>query len=86
MMLLFTIYIIAISMVFTVIKLVICRTIWDRLLVLNVISAQTLMLLTAMSIYKNSMMLLDISLVYGIIGFIGLALFSRFILRGGRQK
>ncbi|MFZ5351358.1 MAG: monovalent cation/H+ antiporter complex subunit F [Bacillota bacterium] len=86
MILLITIYILAVSMLFILIKLFISKTIWDRLLALNIISSQSLMFLIVLSVYKNSEMLLDISLIYGITGFIGLSLFSRFILKGGRQK
>nr|WP_252187780.1 monovalent cation/H+ antiporter complex subunit F [Anaeromonas frigoriresistens] len=61
-------------------------TLWDRLLCLNLISAKTILLLAIYGVYRDNIMLLDIAISYGIIGFLTITLLSRFILRGGRQK
>jgi len=79
-------YVLVAAMVVTVIRMIIGPTIWDRLLALNLISAKTILLLAVYGVYKNNPLLLDISISYGIIGFLSITLLSRFILKGGRQK
>jgi len=78
--------ILVIAMLITVVRMAIGPTLWDRLLALNLISAKTILLLAVYGVYKDDLMLLDISISYGIIGFLTITLLSRFILRGGRQK
>ena len=85
-MLLFTIYFIIAATAVFLVKAIIGPTIWDRLLALNLISAKTVMLLTAYSVYMGNLKLLDISIVYVVVGFLGVTLLSSYILRGGRQK
>lgn len=86
MFLFITMYLLIIAMVITSIRMVTGPTTWDRLLALNLISAKTILLLAIYGIYKENIFLLDISISYGIIGFLSITLLSRFILRGGRQK
>lgn len=86
MFLIITMILLIIAMIVTMIRLVIGPTVWDRLLALNLISVKTLLLLTIYSVHTQNAMLLDLSISYGIIGFIGITLLSRFILRGGRLK
>lgn len=78
--------ILAISMIAILIKIIMGPTTWDRLMCINLFSAKTILLLSIYGVYKENTMLLDISISYGIIGFLGITLLSRFILRGGRQK
>jgi multicomponent Na+:H+ antiporter subunit F len=84
--LIITIYFLLFAILITIIRLILSSTIWDRLLSLNLISAKTILLLAVYGVYKNQTLLLDISISYGIIGFLTITLLSRFILRGGRQK
>jgi multicomponent Na+:H+ antiporter subunit F len=81
-----TMVILCIALFFSLIRLIIGPTIWDRILSLNLINAKIVLVITVYGIYKNNPMLLDISLTFAIIGFLGSILFSRFILEGGRQK
>lgn len=86
MFLIITMVILAISMIAILIKIIMGPTTWDRLMCINLFSAKTILLLSIYGVYKENTMLLDISISYGIIGFLGITLLSRFILRGGRQK
>ncbi len=67
-------------------KFIIGKTIWEKLLTLNLISVKTILLICCYAIYKNNAMLLDIGLIYGIIGFLTVIIIGRFVLRGGEQK
>ncbi|WP_425446613.1 monovalent cation/H+ antiporter complex subunit F [Dethiothermospora halolimnae] len=86
MFLIITMALLVVAMFVTMIRMIIGPTIWDRLLALNLISAKTILLLTVYGVYKNNIFLLDVAISYGIIGFIGITLLSRFIKRGGRLK
>ncbi|MCM1991287.1 monovalent cation/H+ antiporter complex subunit F [Oceanirhabdus seepicola] len=86
MFLLITMILLTIAMALTLFRMIKGPTLWDRLLALNLMSAKTVMLITLYGVYKNNMALLDVSMTYGIIGFLGITLLSRFILRGGRHK
>lgn len=81
-----TMILLVISMFITVVRLIIGPRVWDRLLALNLISAKTILLLAIYGVYKENLLLLDISISYGIIGFLTITLLSLYILRGGRQK
>ncbi|WP_243096920.1 monovalent cation/H+ antiporter complex subunit F [Thermohalobacter berrensis] len=77
---------IVVAMVITSIRMIIGPTVWDRLLALNLISAKTILLLTLYGSYTDNIHVLDVSIAYGIIGFLTITLLSLFISRGGRQK
>lgn len=81
-----TIYILAAAISLMILYLFFSRTIWDKLLVLNLINIKILLLLSCISVLQNNTFLLDISLTLAIIGFIAIILFSRFITDGGRTK
>jgi multicomponent Na+:H+ antiporter subunit F len=61
-------------------------TIWDRILMLNLISAKVVLLIAIYAIYMESLTLLDIAISYGIIGFLTMTLLSKFIMTGGNEK
>lgn len=86
MLLNITLYLIVVGIMIILIRIIKGPTIWDRLMALNLISAKTIMLLTVYGVYKNNILLLDISISYGIIGFLGIVLICRFISQGGRLK
>ena len=86
MLLKITLYLIVIGIMIILIRIIKGPTVWDRLMALNLISAKTIMLLTVYGVYKNNILLLDISISYAIIGFLGIVLICRFISQGGRLK
>ncbi|MCY6369143.1 monovalent cation/H+ antiporter complex subunit F [Clostridium ganghwense] len=86
MFLIITMIFLAITMTITLFRMIIGPTLWDRLMALNLMAAKTVMLITLYAVYKNNIALLDVSMTYGIIGFLGITLLCRFILRGGRHK
>ncbi|MDK2917830.1 MAG: multicomponent Na+:H+ antiporter subunit [Candidatus Petromonas sp.] len=86
MFLVFTMFLLVIAMSISLIRMIIGPTVWERLLALNLVSVKTILLLSVYGVYKENILLLDISISYGIIGFLAITLLSRLILRGGRQK
>ena len=76
---------IAIYTVFSIIRVLLGPTIWDRLLSLNVISAKIIMAIVILSVLTKQEFLLDIALVYAFLGFLGTVLIARFIEKRGDQ-
>lgn len=66
------------------IKIFIGPTIWDRLLSLNLIASQFLSLIILYSSYKDISMYVDLSIVYVLLGFVGITFLSIYIQRKGR--
>lgn len=58
----------------------------DRLVFVNLINVKLAMVLMAFSVLADSQMILDISMTYGLIGFLSSVTLSRFLLKGGLLK
>jgi multicomponent Na+:H+ antiporter subunit F len=61
-------------------------TIWDRILMLNLISAKVVLIIALYAVDQQSVILLDIAISYGIIGFLTMTLFSKFVMTRGKEK
>lgn len=68
------------------VRLIIGPTIWDRLLMVNLISAKVVMFVALFAVYVDNILILDIAISYGIIGFLTITLLSKYIMTGGREK
>lgn len=69
---------------FSLIRIFIGPTIWDRLLSLNLIASQLLGLIIVYASYKNTSMYVDLAIVYALLGFVGITFLSIYIQRKGR--
>lgn len=83
-MLLIAIIIIMIGILVALFRLIKGKTVWNKLLSLNLLSAQSAMLIITYAVYKDIPLLMDIALAYSIIGFLSLILLARFIESGRR--
>lgn len=81
-----TLWVLVIAMLLTFLKLILSKTVWDRILMLNVLSAKVILLIATLSFYLEEPFLLDIAITYGIIGFLTMTLLSKFIMTGGKEK
>jgi multicomponent Na+:H+ antiporter subunit F len=81
-----TMMLLLVAMFFSMVRMILGPTVWDRLLSLNLISAKVILFLAVYAVYMEKPMLLDVALSAGIIGFLTITLFAKFILAGGRQK
>ncbi len=84
--LLSTLFLLVLAMLLSFVRLVQGKTLWDRILMLNLMSAKVILFIAVYAIYTNSSTLLDIAISYGIIGFLTMTLLSKFIMTGGREK
>jgi multicomponent Na+:H+ antiporter subunit F len=78
--------ILLLAMVAFFFKIIWTRYVWNRLLLLNLISTKILLFLAFYAIISASELLLDIALTYGIISFLTMTLFSKFVIAGGKGK
>ncbi|HOJ44592.1 MAG TPA: monovalent cation/H+ antiporter complex subunit F [Bacilli bacterium] len=81
-----TMALLVMAMILFFIKMIKGPTLWDRMLLLNMISAKILLFIILYAIYIESQVLLDIAISYGIISFLTMTLLSKFIMSGGREK
>lgn len=81
-----TLWVLVIAMALTFLKLVLSKTVWDRILMLNILSAKVILFVSTLSFYLEQSFLLDIAISYGIIGFLTMTLLSKFIMVGGKEK
>ncbi len=81
-----TLFIMILAIFVSFIRLILGPTIWDRILMVNLISAKVVMFVAVYAIYENSTTILDIAISYGIIGFLTITLLSKYIMTGGREK
>lgn len=74
------------AIAFACIKFVGDNTVWEKLLALNVIFSKILMFILVYAVLEKNSQFIDLALSYSIMGFIGILLITKFILRGGREK
>jgi multicomponent Na+:H+ antiporter subunit F len=84
--LLITLLVLVLAMILSFIRLIQGKTLWDRILMLNLMSAKVVLFIAVYAIYVDRLVLLDIAISYGIIGFLTMTLLSKFIMAGGREK
>jgi multicomponent Na+:H+ antiporter subunit F len=81
-----TMSLLVLAMILFFIKMIKGPTLWDRMLLLNMISAKILLFIVLYAIFMDIPLLLDIAISYGIISFLTMTLLSKFIMSGGREK
>lgn len=84
--LLITMMLLVLAIIASFVRMLIGPKLWDRILMLNLISAKVVLIIAIYAIYMDSLTLLDIAISYGIIGFLTMTLLSKFIMTGGREK
>ena len=67
------------------VRLVIGRTLPDRVVALDLISTGAVAILALASVFYDAPVLLDVAVVLALIAFIGTIAFARFIERGDRN-
>ena len=85
-MIITTMVVLFIALVVSLMRFINGKTIWEKLLSLNLMSIKVLLLTTVYSIYREDLFLLDTSVTFAIVSFLVVVLLARFILEGGRTK
>ncbi len=82
----FTMFVLILAIGAGLVRLLIGPTIWDRILMVNLISIKVVMLVVIFATVSDSLLVLDVAIAYGIVGFLTITLLSKFIMTGGREK
>ncbi len=67
----------------SLVRLFIGPTIWDRLLMFNVISSKVVMIIVAFALFSEKTYILDIALAFTLFSFIATVLIARFVRERG---
>jgi len=67
------------------IRLIRGKTIFEKLLCLNLAAILTVMLIVTYAVDKKLILVMDIAIAYSIIGFLSLVLLTKFITAGGKD-
>jgi len=85
-MIITTMVVLFIALFISLVRYINGKSIWEKLLSLNLMSIKVLLLTTVYSIYREDLFLLDTSVTFAIVSFLVVVLLARFILEGGRTK
>lgn len=69
---------------FSLLRIVLGPSLWDRLLGLNMVASKLLALIVLYASFKNYSMYLDLAIVYALLGFVGIIFLSIYVQRKGR--
>jgi multicomponent Na+:H+ antiporter subunit F len=64
-------------------RIIIGPTIWDRMLGLNLVTTKLIMLIVLIASLRQETFLLDIALIYALLGFVGITFMSIYIQNKG---
>lgn len=68
---------------FSIVRLFMGPTIWDRLLAFNLISSKIVMLIVAFALFTEKIYILDIAITFTLFSFIATVLIARFVKERG---
>lgn len=69
---------------FSALRILLGPSIWDRLLGLNLVTSKTIMIIIIIAVIRNQTFLLDISLTFALLSFIGIIFIAVYIQRKSR--
>ena len=58
-------------------------TVWDRLLGFNIISSKIITSIIVLALFVNKTYILDIAILYALLGFVGIIMIARFVEHKG---
>lgn len=74
----------SVFMLFSILRIILGPTVWDRLLGLNLLSIKITILIVLYALFMDKIYLLDIALAYALLSIIGLFFIGRFVQRKGK--
>ena len=74
------------SMIISMIRIVIGPSLADRLIGLNLVSAQILAIFVLIAVKENRVVYLDVAMVYAIFGFVGMLAITRYLEKEEKQQ
>lgn len=77
--------ILLLSMSSVTIRLIKGKSIWEKLLALNLFAVLTIMLVLTYAVDNQLVLVMDVAIAYSIIGFLSIILITKFVGNGGRD-
>ncbi len=68
----------------SLVRIIIGPTIWDRLLGMNLVTTKIVMAIAVLAVLMNRSFLIDVAIVYSLLGFIASILIAQFIEKKGQ--
>ncbi len=78
-----TLVVLALLLLASLARVVIGPTVWDRLLGMNLITTKIVMAIAVMAVLMDRTFLVDVAIVYALLGFIASILIARYIEKKG---
>ena len=69
----------------SLVRIIIGPTIWDRLLGMNLVTTKIVMAIAVLAVLMNRSFLIDVAIVYSLLGFVASILIARFIEKKGKM-
>lgn len=67
----------------SILRVIIGPSIWDRLLGLNMVSSKLVMAIVLVACMRNQIIILDLAIVYGLLGFLGVTFMAMMVQNKG---
>lgn len=80
----YTLVALTVLLLASMIRILIGPTIWDRLLGMNLVTTKIVMSIAVLAVLIDRSFLIDVAIVYSLLGFIASILISRFIEKKGQ--
>jgi len=78
-----TMVVLAVLLLASLARVVIGPTVWDRLLGMNLITTKIVMAIAVLAVLMDRTFLVDVAIVYALLGFIASILIARYIEKKG---
>lgn len=82
MILTIAVVLIALSILFGVVRLIVGRTVFDRVVAIDMLTVVTIALIALYAHLSGRFVYLDVALVYGLLSFLAVLAIARFLERG----
>lgn len=68
---------------FSLLRVLIGNSIWDKILAFNLFSAKFILIILIYAVVSDLSYLIDVAMVYALLGFVSIVFITRFIQRKG---
>jgi len=82
--LVYTLLALAVLLLASMVRIVLGPTVWDRLLGMNLVTTKIVMAIAVLAVLMDRTFLVDVAIVYALLGFVASVLIARFIEKKGK--
>ena len=82
--LIYTLAALAVLLLASMVRIVLGPTVWDRLLGMNLVTSKIVMAIAVLAVLMERTFLVDVAIVYALLGFVASVLIARFIEKKGK--